>query len=472
MTRDRPNVVLINADDLGYGDLGCYGSTVHATPNLDRLASEGLLLEDFTMASPVCSPSRAAMLTGCYPTRVGFGSLDGLPVLFPGQALGLAPTEATIARVLADAGYRTAMVGKWHCGDQPGFLPTDHGFERYFGLPYSNLMGRQAGTPQTDDGDQRGYPPLPLLRDDEVVEQQPEQATLTGRYVDEVVRFLREHRDEPCFVYLAHLYVHLPIYVEDRLAASSANGRYGAAVAAIDEAEGAIVRALDELGLTDDTIVIFTSDNGALDRSQPHLTPADPGAGAGSNRPLRGAKGTSWEGGHRVPAIVRWPGRVPGGRRTAEHASAIDLLPTLAAIAGAELPTDRPIDGLDLSELWFGDAPSPRRGSAYYVMDDLQAVRDERWKLHVARGGAPVCELYDLATDPGETTDVAAQHPDVVRRLEAEAERYRVDLGDARLGIVGTGVRPVGRVRDPMPLTTYDPSHPDVIAAYDLPDRG
>jgi arylsulfatase A len=470
---ERPNVVLINCDDLGFGDLGCYGSTANESPAIDRLAAEGLLFEDFTMASPVCSPSRASMLTGCYPPRIGFGSLDGMPVLFPGQAVGLPPTEVTVARVLADAGYRTLMVGKWHCGDQAEFLPTNHGFERYLGLPYSNDMGRQAGTPATRTGDQRGYPPLPLLDGDEVIEQQPDQASLTGRYVAEVVRFLREHRDEPCFVYLAHLYVHLPIYVEERFAAVSRNGRYGAAVASIDWATDVIVRELDALGLADDTIVIFTSDNGALDRSQAHVSTADPDAGVGSNLPLRGAKGTTWEGGQRVPAIVRWPGRIDAGRRTAEHASALDLLPTLAAVAGADLPTDRTIDGVDIGALWFdAEAPSPRSSFAYYFMDDLHAVRDGRWKLHVARDGAAVCELYDLSTDRGEQHDVAAAHPDVVARLEADAERYRADLGDARLGRVGAGVRPVGRVADPRPLTTYDPTHPYVAAEYDLPDRG
>ncbi|MCB0976372.1 MAG: sulfatase-like hydrolase/transferase, partial [Acidimicrobiales bacterium] len=262
-SRSRPNIVLVNCDDLGYGDLGCYGSTINVSPAIDRLAAEGLLFEDFTMASPVCSPSRAALLTGCYPPRIGFGSLDGLPVLFPGQAVGLPPTEISLARVLRDAGYRTLMVGKWHCGDQPEFLPTNHGFERYFGLPYSNDMGRQSGTPTTADGDQVGYPPLPLLEGSEVIEEQPDQASLTGRYVAEVLSFMREHRDEPFFVYLAHLYVHLPIYVEERFAGASANGRYGDAVASIDWATDVVVGELDALGLAEDTLVVFTSDNGA-----------------------------------------------------------------------------------------------------------------------------------------------------------------------------------------------------------------
>ena len=222
---EQPNVVLINCDDLGYGDLGCYGSPLHATPALDRMAAEGLRFDAFYMASPVCSPSRGALLTGCYPPRIGFGDFDGLPVLFPGQAVGLPPTEISLGRLLSGAGYRTQMVGKWHCGDQPSFLPTNHGFDHYFGLPYSNDMGRQAGSRTRADGDQPGYPPLPLLLDDEVLEQQPEQASLTTRYVAEAVRFLREAGDGPFFLYLAHLYVHLPIYVQERFARSSRNGR-------------------------------------------------------------------------------------------------------------------------------------------------------------------------------------------------------------------------------------------------------
>lgn len=465
-----PSIVLINCDDLGYGDLGCYGSPSNDTPAIDALARDGLLFEDFYMGSPVCSPSRAALLTGCYPPRIGFGSLEGLPVLFPGQGVGLPSSETSVARVLADAGYRTFMAGKWHCGDQPEFLPTNHGFEHYFGLPYSNDMGRQWPTRPGDE--QRGYPPLPLLDDDVVLEAQPDQASLTGRYVAEVVRFMRAHRDEPFFVYLAHLYTHLPIYVQERFAESSRNGRYGAAVAAIDWSTAVIVDELERLGLARDTIVIFTSDNGALDRDNALVGEGDTAAGSGSNLPLRGAKGSTWEGGQRVPAIVRWPARIAAGRRTSELATAMDLSATLASVAGATMPVDRAIDGRDLSSLWFDEAVSPREHFAYYFMDDLQAVRNDRWKLHVARGGEAVQELYDLRNDRAETLDVSGEHPAVVAELEALAESYRRDLGDARSGIVGANVRPIGRVDDPRPLTTYDPTTPYFAAEYDLPDRG
>jgi arylsulfatase A-like enzyme len=468
-----PNVLLINCDDLGYGDLGCYGSAANDTPALDRLADEGVRFTDFYMASPVCSPSRAALLTGCYPPRIGFAAFDGLPVLFPGQRFGLHPDEVTIADVLRQAGYATKHVGKWHCGDQPPFLPTRHGFDGFFGLPYSNDMGRQAwpegsvpipkllrdaGIPFVEE-----YPPLPLLLDDEVLEAQPDQASLTARYVDESVRFLRANRDRPWFLYLAHIYVHLPIYVQPRFAQGSRNGTYGAAVASIDWAAGVLLAELTRLGLDDDTIVVFTSDNGSLARD------------GGSNAPLRGAKGTTWEGGMRVPGIVRWPGRVAPGSVCGAVATSMDLLPTLAAAAGAEafVPGDRVIDGRDITALLDDPAgPSPHEAFLYYDADRLEAVRSGRWKLHLCKGRIPLHELYDLDADVGETTDVAADHPDVVARLEAHAAAARADLGDGRLGIVGAGCRPVGEVADPVPLTTFDPDHPYYLAEYDLLDRG
>ena len=458
----RPNVVLVNCDDLGYGDLSCYGSPVNETPRLDRMAAEGVRFDAFYMASPVCSPSRGAMLTGCYPPRIGFGSFDGLPVLFPGMRYGLSTDEVTLPRVLRDAGYRTQAIGKWHCGDQPEFLPTAHGFDHWFGLPYSNDMGRQVGTRTDARGDQRGYPPLPLMNDTEVVEQQPDQTTLTARYVDEAIRFIRSCDGEPFFLYLAHMYVHMPLYVEDRFAAASRNGRYGAAVAAIDWATGAILDELAALGLDEDTLVIFTSDNGSFGETV-----------GGSNLPMRGRKTTTWEGGQRVPFIARWPRRIAPGRVTDQMATALDLLPTLATICGADLAVDRPIDGQDLAPLLLGDTDtSPRTSFAYFFMNDLEAVRDDRWKLHVAKHGAEALELYDLLTDPGETSDVAADHPDVVERMLRVADEVRRSLGDDRLGVPGPERRPPGIAANPSPLTVFDPDHPYFASEYDLPDRG
>jgi arylsulfatase A-like enzyme len=457
--RDRPNVILINCDDLGYGDIGCYGSTVNATPTLDRMAAEGLRFDDFYMASPVCSPSRAALLTGCYPPRIGFGSFDGIPVLFPGQDLGLPDTEISLARLLSDAGYRTMLVGKWHCGDQAAFLPTNHGFERYFGIPYSNDMGRQV--PGPDGAFRGGYPPLPLLDDDTVLEQQPDLASLTERFVAESVRFIRAAAPEPFFLYLAHIYVHVPIYVQERFARQAANGSYGAAVECVDWATAVLLAELRSLGLDDDTVVIFTSDNGSR------------AVEGGSNAPLRGTKGSTWEGGMRVPCIVRWPGRVAPGTTSSELATAMDLYPTLARLCGGRVPDDRTIDGRDITDLLVDpDARSPHEAFLYYWMDDLEAVRDGRWKLHFAKRGRPVHALYDLHADRAEAHDVAAEHPDVIGRLEAHAERGRRALGDARLGIAGDDVRPAGRVDDAVPLTVHDPEHPYYMFEYDLPDRG
>ncbi len=462
----QPNVVLINCDDLGYGDLGCYGSTRNKTPALDQLAAEGVRFDSFYTASPVCSPARAALLTGCYPPRIGFGSFDGLPVLFPGMGFGLPPTEISLARVLSDAGYATQAIGKWHCGDQPYFQPTNHGFDHYFGLPYSNDMGRQADRPQF----MPELPPLPLIVDGEVVEQQPDQASLTDRYVAKALEFMRGTAGRPFFLYLAHMYVHVPIYVQPRFTEQSTNGAYGAAVESIDWATSVILAELDAQGFADDTIVIFTSDNGSLGDNPPPWGSPEPLGG--SNDPLRGTKGTTWEGGQRVPGIVRWPARVQAGLVCDEIVTAMDLFPTLAALCGGQLATDRVIDGRDVQSLWFGATPSPHEAFYYYWMNDLEAVRSGRWKLHFSKRGIEQIELYDLVADVGETTDVIDDHPDVVARLEALAEAARSTLGDARLGRNGSEVRPIGRVDNPQPLTEYDPDHPYVIAEYDLSDRG
>ena len=455
----RPNIILINCDDLGWGDPSCYGHPRHSTPHLDQMAAEGVRFTDFYMASPVCSPSRGAMLTGCYPSRIGFGQFEGNWVLFPGQPVGLNPSETTIASALKRAGYRTRHVGKWHCGDQPEFLPTRHGFDGYFGIPYSNDMGRQVSK-QEPGKPLRNAPPLPLLLDEEPIEVQPDQAGLTARYVDDAIRFIREKDDRPFFLYFAHMYVHLPIYVQERFLKESKNGPYGAAVAAIDWAAGMLFAELRRLGIDENTLVIFTSDNGSRNDF------------GDSNGPLRGKKGTNWEGGQRVPCIMRMPGTLPAGREVAAHAAAIDFLPTLAGLAGVDLNPEVPIDGRDLWPLAVGNTDeAPRDAFAYYKLDNLCAVRNKRYKLHVHREGEAVRELYDLQEDIGETKNISDDNPDVVARLESLAEAIRQEVGDEVTGVAGHR-RPLGRVPVGRRLTEFDPTHPYYAAEYDLGDRG
>lgn len=479
-----PNIVLINCDDLGHGDLGCYGSTANRTPNVDRLAAEGLRLTDFYAASPVCTPSRGALLTGSYPNRIGFDSFDGQPVLFPGQSQGLHPDEKTFAALLKSAGYATALIGKWHCGDQPPFLPRRHGFDHYFGLPYSNDMGRQAvrgsraewlsrleraaGTDYGLSGDpaQWRFPPLPLLRDDEVVQEQPDLAALTERYVGEAVDFIRRHRAAPFLLYFAQMHVHLPHYAPEKFLRESRNGRDGAAVEQVDWSVAVILDELRRLGLEERTLVIFTSDNGSRARGE-----------GGSNAPFRGTKATCWEGGQRVPCLLRWPGVIPAGAACADISTQMDFLPTFCELAGVPPPADRILDGRSLVECWTRGRRERSAYEAFFFFHNgtLHAVRQGDWKLHLFRGRdgqEEVRELYQLREDPGETTDLSARHPDRVARLTALAESARRELGDRRLGIAGRNRRPVGVCRPNRPLTRYDAAHPYLIAEYDLADAG
>jgi len=438
----KPNFVVIFVDDLGYSDIGCFGSKLHRTPNIDRLATEGTCFTDFYVTSGVCSPSRASLMTGCYPRRVNLHEDHrGAWVLFPRSEKGLHPDEVTIAELLGSAGYATGIVGKWHLGDQPKFLPTRHGFDSYFGIPYSNDMGH--------DSRKKPYkfPPLPLLRNETVIEEEPDQRRITQRYTEEAVRFIEENRDGPFFLYLPHTMPHWPQYASERFAGKSDNGKWGDAVEEVDWSTGVLLDKLDELGIAEDTLVVFTSDNGGAVRHGAH------------NEPLRGGKGSTHEGGQRVCNVMRWPEQIPADRRCDTLITSMDLLPTFATLAGAEVPKDRVIDGKSIVPVLRDepDAESPHQAFFYYFKDRLECVRSGRWKLrlHPARGSnedaADFPQLFDLESDIGETENVAAEHPDVVDRLMRLAEDARQDLGDGKKK--GQNQRPAGRVRSPRGLT-------------------
>lgn len=434
-SRARPNVVLIVADDLGYGDLGCYGSTLNRTPRLDRLAGEGCRFTDFHVASAMCTPSRAALLTGSYPQRVGFSRLPNEigHVLLAHETHGLHPGEVTLADLLQEGGYATKMVGKWHLGDHPSFMPTRQGFDSFFGLPYSHDVA-----PDHPLTGRFNFPPLPLYRNEEVVELNPDRRFLTQRFTAEAAEFVREQAAAPFFLYFAHTLPHDPHLVPASFLARSRNGAYGACVELIDQCTGQLLDALADSGLERGTLVIFTSDHGNAATE-----------GRGSNGALRAGKGNTWEGGMRVPCLMRWPGRIPAGSRCDALATTMDLLPTLAGLARASVPQGAPIDGKDILPLMSGPAAahSPYDVFLYLWMDELHGVRSGPWKLVVKEAHkAPFspARLYNLDEDPGEGQDVAALYPDIVRTLQLEAQRGREEFGDAATGTRGRSTRPLG----------------------------
>ncbi len=422
-----PNLVIIFIDDMGYGDIGPFGSTANRTPHLDRMAAEGMKLTSF-YAAPLCTPSRAALMTGSYPIRNGLQTGSWHPVLMPADTQGIHADELTVAEILREQGYATGMVGKWHLGDQPEFLPTQNGFDSYYGLPYSNDMS--PFMPRSP----RNYPPIPLLRNNEVILEVPEdQSFLTGSYTEEALRFIEQNQQTPFFLYLAHTMVHVPLYAGDAFRGNSSNGILGDAIEELDWSVGQVLSKLEELGLAEDTFVLFTSDNG----------PA-----RGSAGPLRGRKGSTYEGGMREPTIAWWPGTVPAGVSYDGVASTMDVLPTFAALAGTTAPTDRVIDGHDISRVFLGEIERASHYDAlyYYKGYQLGAVRSGRWKLH-ANG-----ELYDLETDISETTDVAARNREITERLEGLLDQAREELGDGPNWPVDPGIdvpataRPIGLV--------------------------
>jgi len=449
----HPNIVLIFTDDQGYADVGCFGAKGFRTPNLDRMAREGMKFTDFYVNCPVCSGSRAALMTGCYYPRVSMQ-----PVLFPNARIGLNPEEITIAEVLKSQGYATACIGKWHLGHLPPFLPTRQGFDYYFGIPYSNDMWIDPQAPLADDivlregmtvDRIRTEKPIrnkvPLMRNEEVIEYPADQSTLTRRYTEEAIRFMREHRDGPFFIYLPHTMCHVPLHVSEAFRGRSGAGLFGDVIEELDWSVGEILKTIKELGLEKNTLVIFTTDNGAA---------------SGSAAPLRAKKGSLYEGGIRVPCIMWWPGKIPAGRVCSEVAATIDLLPTLAFLAGTRPPQDRIIDGKNIWPLMQGLPGAKSPHEAYLVYHGGRAaVRSGKWKFYPWPEGSrtgrrprgqqppaqqepkgPPVQLYDLSQDISETTNVAEEHPDVVARLQALTKAMVEELQSHR--------RPAGRVEE------------------------
>ena len=448
--QDRPpNFIVIYADDLGYADIGPFstarGSARPETPNLDRMAAEGVRLTSFYTAQAVCSASRAALLTGAYSNRIGIqGALNHT------AKYGINRDETTIAEVLKARGYATAIYGKWHLGHEKPFLPVHHGFDEYLGLPYSNDMWPRH--PERKDF----FPPLPLIEGDEVARLDPDQSQLTTWYTERAVAFIERNRNTPFFLYVPHSMPHVPLFVSDRFRGRTGRGLYGDVIAEVDWSVGRILDAVKRTGLDARTLVVFTSDNG------PWLSY---GNHAGSAGPLREGKGTAFEGGTRVPFVARWPGRIPANAATDLPAMTVDLLPTLAGLAGAGVSAGRPIDGRDIWPLLSAPqhARPPHEALYFYWGRELHAIRRGRWKLHLphpyqslefaGRDGAPgkyvrkeiALSLFDLEQDIGETTNVADRHPDVVKQLMDDAERAREDLGDSLTDRVGKNVRPAGQ---------------------------
>lgn len=439
-TQPPPNFIIIFIDDLGYADIGPFGSTLNRTPHLDRMAVEGMKLTSFYVPAAVCTPSRAALMTGSYPQRVDMehNALPGTGndiVLFPGEPKGLNPAEITIAEVLKDAGYVTACIGKWHLGDQKQWLPRVHGFDTYFGIPYSNDMG--SSRPQWN------YPPLPVLRNEKVIEQEPDQALLTKRYTEESLAFIEANKDQPFFLYLPHTMVHLPRFASEDFLGKSNNGLYGDIVEELDWSVGQILDTLVELGIDDNTVVLFFSDNGGTRSTDTYKV---------SNAPLRGGKGSMFDGGFRVCSLAWAPERIPPGSETDRITTSMDWYPTFAKWAGADLPDDRIIDGKDISHILEGDldAPHPREAFFYRRGSLLYAVRSGPWKLFVRDynyAGQTIKSgtLYNLETNIGETEDRSSQHPEIVAELTALAEASRFDLGDGP-NRKGKNVRPAAYI--------------------------
>ena len=444
--QERPNVIIIFCDDMGYADIGPFGAEGYETPHLDRMAAEGMKFTDFHVGASVCSPSRAALNTGCYPLRVGVPGNFG-----PSSTTGLHPNEVTIAEIAKQAGYATAMYGKWHLGHMPEFLPTSQGFDEWFGLPYSNDMWPYHPDPRYN------FPDLPLMEGEDVLNPAilaKEQYELTTWYTERTVGFIEKNKDRPFFIYLPHAQPHVPLFASDKYRGKTGSD-YGDVIAEIDWSLGEIIAALKRSGIDEKTLIVFTSDNG------PWLLYGNHGGSAG---PLREGKGTRFEGGLRVPCVMRWPAKIPAGSVCDELTTSMDLLPTIAALLNVETPQDRIIDGKDIRPLLFGEpgAKTPHDRYYYYGGRNLHGVRQGEWKLvlpHRFAVPSPAgvnglhgdrvfkevgLSLFNLDEDLGEQRNVVDQYPEIVDKLQALAEEARRDLGDGPDS--GPNRRPVGRV--------------------------
>jgi arylsulfatase A len=419
----RPNIILILADDLGYGDLGCTGHPTIRTPHLDRMASEGMRLTQYYSANPLCSPSRASLLTGRLHARSGINF-----VLFPWSKGGLPQSEITIARALKPAGYATACIGKWHLGHESPHLPMDHGFDSWFGIPYSNDMSRQTNIDaygvrmNAGNLQQRNeLPPIPLMRNKDILEREPDQAQLTTRYTDEALRFMKDARSrrQPYFLYLPHTFPHVPLHTSPQQSGRSLRGLYGDTVEELDRSVGALLDHLRSTRQDRNTLVLFTSDNGPA-----QMNFAGKEGTGGSAGPFRDFKGTIWEGGVREPFLAWWPGRIPAGVVNPAFAEANDVFPTILNTASVPLPTDRPYDGKDLSGVLLRGEAGREALHYYYAGEKAQAIRVGPWKLHAPNNNKPA-QLFHLENDISERFDRAAEHPDVLARLQQKIEEHR-----------------------------------------------
>jgi arylsulfatase len=468
---ERPNVVILLADDLGYGDVNCFTPTKYRTPNLDKLAASGVKLTSFYVSQPVCTASRASLLTGCYANRVGLqGALNHT------SRAGINPDEELLPELLKARGYATGIFGKWHLGHRPEFHPFQHGFDEFFGLPYPNDCDNRYHPVV------RTFPPLPLYDGEKVIAEDPDQSLFTQQITQRSVDFINRHRQEPFFLYVAHIMPHVPIFASKSFEGRSGAGLYGDVIEEVDWSVGEIVTALERNGLTKKTLVVFSSDNG------PFLSYGDH---AGKSGPFRGGKLTCFEGGVRMPTIAAWPGAIPAASQSDEIVTAMDLLPTIAKLTGMKLP-ERKIDGRDVWPVLSGApaARSPREVFYYYADNELHAVRQGRWKLHLAHpylevDGVPGTNrkpanfanmrpesiqlsglkgvasrhgyrieqmpqsLFDLERDVGERKDVSAEHPEVVQQLLKLAAGERTELGDTLTGEKGSETRPAGVAATP-----------------------